>query len=56
MPIDHSIEHSHNYSKTSGNLWQCYRNEPPSNSAGTIADFVDENTGVSNIMAQRISW
>ena len=46
MPIYHSIEHSDNYSKTSGNLWQCYRNEPPSNSAGAISDFVDNNTGV----------
>ena len=32
-------EYSDNYSKTSGSLWQYYRDEPALADAGTIADF-----------------
>ena len=28
MPLYDLIEYSNNYSKTSGNLWQCYRDKP----------------------------
>ena len=28
MPIYNLIEYAYNYSKTSGSLWQCYRDEP----------------------------
>ena len=31
MPIYNLIEHSNNYSKTSGSLWQYYRDEPNDN-------------------------
>ena len=31
MPMYNLIEYSNNYSKTSGSLWQYYRNEPNDN-------------------------
>ena len=31
MPIHNLIEYSDNYSKASGGLWQCYRDEPKDN-------------------------
>ena len=31
MPMYNLIEYSDNYSKTSGRLWQCYRDEPNAN-------------------------
>ena len=31
MPIDNLIEYSGNYSKTSGSLWQYYKNDPNDN-------------------------
>ena len=31
MPMYNLIEYSNNYSKTSGNLWQCYRDDPNDN-------------------------
>ena len=33
------IEYSDNYSKTSGSLWQYYRDEPFLDTNGAIADF-----------------
>ena len=33
------LQSSDNYSKTSGSLWQYYRDEPGSNSAGRVANF-----------------
>ena len=33
MPMYNSIEYSDNYPKTSGTLWQCYRDEPNNNLA-----------------------
>ena len=39
-PIYNLIEYSDNYSKTSGSLWQRYRDEPALNDVnGTLADF-----------------
>ena len=37
------IEYSHTYSKTSGNLWQYYRNEPALINDSGIIDFPDAN-------------
>ena len=31
MPMYNLIEYSDNYSKTSGSLWQCYKDEPNDN-------------------------
>ena len=33
MPMYNLIEHSDNYSETSGSLWQCYKDEPNDNLA-----------------------
>ena len=38
------IECSHNYSKTSGSLWQYYRDEPITNDMSVIVDFI--NNGI----------
>ena len=35
MPIYNLIEYSDNYSKTSGNLWKYYRDEPNDNLTGS---------------------
>ena len=37
------IENSYNYPKTSGSLWQCYRDEPALTNAGAIANFYAAN-------------
>ena len=44
MPMYNLIKYSNNYSKTSGSLWQYYRDEPFLNNNGAIGDFpVDSN-------------
>ena len=48
MPTYNLIEYSDNYSKTSGSLWQCYRDEPFLDDNGAIADFpADDNNSAS---------
>ena len=48
MPMCNLIEHSDNYSKTSGSLWNYYRDEPFLNANGAIADFsADDNNSAS---------
>ena len=48
MPMYDLIEYSNTYSKTSGTLWQYYRDEPALNASGNITDFpADNNNGVS---------
>ena len=48
MPMYNLIEYSDNYSKTSGSLWQLYRDEPFIDDNDAIADFpADNNTSVS---------
>ena len=42
MSMYNSIEYSYNYSKTSRNLWQYYRDELPLANA-TVVDFPDAN-------------
>ena len=42
------IEYSDNYSKTSGNFWQYYKDEPSLNNADNIIDFsADDNNSFS---------
>ena len=36
MPMYHLIEYSKNYRKTTGNLWNYYRDEPNSGAVGNI--------------------
>ena len=44
MPMYNLIEYSDSYSKTSGRLWQYYRDEPFLDNNGDIADFpADKN-------------
>ena len=44
MPTYKLIEYSVNYSKTSGSLWQYYKDLPSLNNAGNIVDFTATNT------------
>ena len=37
------VEYSDTYSKTSGSLWQYYRDEPALDNNGNIIDFSDDN-------------
>ena len=46
MPMYNLIEHSDNYLKTPGRLWQCYRNQLLLDNAAATVEFVDNNTGV----------
>ena len=43
MPMCNSVQYNKNYSKTSGGLWQCYRDEP----ALTDADAIQNLAGNS---------
>ena len=50
------IEYSDNYSKTSGSLWQYYRDEPFFDDNDAIADFpVDNNNSASFKFKQKIT-
>ena len=50
MLLYNLIEHSDNYSKTSGRLWQYYRDIPAINNVSDIIDFpdVDNNSAPFN--------
>ena len=43
MPVYNLIECSNAYSKTSGSLWQYYRDEPALNNNNNIIDFPASN-------------
>ena len=43
MPIYNLIEYSDNYSKTSGGLWNYYRDEPFLKADSTIGDLHTDN-------------
>ena len=43
MPMYNLLEHSNNYLKTSGNLWQYYRDEPALDNDGNFVNFPGEN-------------
>ena len=47
MPIYNLIEYSEAHSKTSGSLWQYYRDEPALNSNGEIIDVPANNNDSS---------
>ena len=48
------IEYSDDYSKTSGSLWQCYRDEPALENNDNIIDFPanDNNSNSFNFKQQ----
>ena len=43
MPMYNLIEYSNNHSKTSGSLWQSFRDEPAVNCNGAIVEFNEVN-------------
>ena len=55
MPMYNLIEYSAKYSKTSGNLWQCYRDEPALTDAGAIANFHEANNSASFKFKQKVT-
>ena len=56
MPMYNLIEYSNNYSKTSGTLWQYFRDEPTLTDAGAIKHFhVGNNDSVSFKFKQKIT-
>ena len=48
------IKYSDNYSKTSGSLLQCYRDEPTLTNAGAIANFHAADNSASFKFKQKI--
>ena len=55
MTMDNLIEYSVSYSKTSGNLWQYYRDESVLTDAGAVANFHAANNSASFRFKQKIS-
>ena len=56
MPMYNLIEYSDAYLKTSGNLWQYYRDEPVLNTNDDFIDFtVDNNNHVSFKLKKQIT-
>ena len=55
MSMYNLIEYSGNYSKTSGSLWQYYKDEPGLTDAGAIADFSAVDNSVSFKFKQKIT-
>ena len=49
MTMYNLIEYSDNYSKTSGSLWNYYRNEPFLIANGAIADFPANNNNSASV-------
>ena len=47
MPMNNLIEYSNNYQKTSGSLWQYYRDETALTDAGATANFHAPNNSAS---------
>ena len=55
MTMYNLIEYSDAYSKTSGSLWQYYRDEPALNNNGDIIDFPENNNIRSFKFKQQIT-
>ena len=55
IPTYNLIEYSDNYSKTSGRLWQYYRNEPDLTNAGAIDNFRTADDSASFKFKQKIT-
>ena len=57
MPMYNLVEYSDAYLKTSGNLWQYYRDQPDLDNNGNITDFLhDNNNSASFKFKQKITW
>ena len=55
MPMYNLIEYSDDYSKTSGSLWQYYKDEPALTDAGTFANSHAANNNASFKFKQKIT-
>ena len=55
MPMYNLIEYSGNYSKTSGILWQYFRDQPTLANAGDITDFNKGNASISFDLREKIT-
>ena len=55
MPIYNLIEYGNNNSRTSGNLWQYYKDEPALTNAGAISNFHATNNSASFKFKQKIT-
>ena len=55
MPMYNLIEHSNNYLKTSGILWQYSRDEPALADAGAITNFCAANNSALFKFEQKIT-
>ena len=49
MPMYNLIEYSDAYLKTSGSLWQQYRDEPALNANGEVIDFTANNNNSASL-------
>ena len=56
MPMYNLVEYGNNYLKTSGSLWQYYRDEPALTNASAIKNFhVGDNNSASFKFNQKIT-
>ena len=55
MPMHNLIEHSNNYLKTSGSLWQYCKNEPFITDDGAVIDIPDDPDSASLKYKQKIT-
>ena len=55
MPMYNLTEYSDAYSKTSGSLWQYYRDEPALDDNGNIIDFLTNYNSASFKFKQKIT-
>ena len=55
MAMYNLIEYSDNYSKTSGSLWQYYRDEPCINNDGVVIDIPNDRDSASFKSKQKIT-
>ena len=53
MSMHNLIEYSDAYLKTSGRLWQYYRDEPALNDNGDIIDFPESNNNSNSFKFKR---
>ena len=55
MVMYNLIKYNDNYSKTSGSLWQCYRDEPALTGAGAITTISVADNSASFKFRQKIT-
>ena len=53
MPMSNLIEHSDNYSDTSGHLWQFKRDKIPANNADLTADYSQSFKYKANLVGKQ---